>query len=381
MDAQTPFTFGRVPGVDDFVDRESERQTLARNFNALVNTVVISPRRWGKTSLVEYAAREVMTANKRTKVVLIDTFSARNEAEFYAALATGVLKATGSKFAELVDDVGKFLSHLRPKVTLSPDTHAEFTLDLDWDEARANPDDILDLAEHLAVSKKLKLVVCIDEFQAVAEYPESLSFQRKLRAHWQRHSHVAYCLYGSRRHMLLDIFTDADKPFYRFGDVFQLGKISNPIWADFVVKRFSETGKAIGHDDASLLAALVDNHPYYVQQLAQQTWFRTTKWADAQTVRDSLDGLRDQLGLQFVYLIGTLSDRQVRLLSAIILGETALSSRAVIEKFKLGTSASVNQMKDALEKREIIETIDGHVELLDPLFKYWLTTVLFVNGL
>jgi hypothetical protein len=380
MAAQAPFTFGRVPERDDFVDREREREVLARNFNALVNTVVISPRRWGKTSLVEYTAREVMAADKRIKVVLIDTFNARNEAEFFAALATGVLKATTSKFGELMDDVGKFLGHLRPKVTLSPDAHSEFTLDLDWDEAQKNPNEILDLAEQLATAKKLKLVVCIDEFQAVAQYPESLAFQRQLRAHWQRHSHVAYCLYGSRRHLLLDLVTDPDKPFYRFGDVFQLGKIPNPVWADFVVKRFADTGKVIGRDDASLLATLVDNHPYYVQQLAQQTWFRTSKRANEQTVRDALDGLRDQLGLQFVYLIGTLSDRQVRLLGAIILGETALSSRAVIDKFKLGTSAGVTQMKDALEKREVIETIDGHVELLDPLFKYWLTTVLFVNS-
>ena len=83
---------------------------------------------------------------------------------------------------------------------------SELSFGIGLEELKRNPDDILDLAEALAVSKNIRLIICIDEFQNVANFGNSLVFQKKLRAHWQRHSHVAYCLSGSKRHMLMDVF-------------------------------------------------------------------------------------------------------------------------------------------------------------------------------
>jgi len=374
-----PFTFGRVAEGDDFVDRDEERARLVQNFRGGVNTAIISPRRWGKSSLVARVAQEV-AGDKGLRVVAVDTYAARTEADFYAQLARAVLKATASRWDELADLARRLLARLRPKVVFSADPTQEFSLDLDWDEVRQDPGELLDLAETAAVEKGLRLVVAIDEFQAVAGFGDPAAFQRLLRSHWQRHQHVSYCLYGSKRHMLLDIFDNPDRPFYRFGDIIALGKIANSVWGTFVAERFAATGKRIGADDARYLAGRVDDHPYYVQQLAQQVWFRTDDVATRDLVDTALDDLRDQLGLLFTSLANSLTAKQVGLIRALLAGEPELTAAATLQRYKLGTSANVARMKESLAAREIIDVAGGRVELLDPVFGHWLRTRCFAPG-
>lgn len=372
MSQQVPFTFGRTADRENFADREAERARLVANFGALVNTTIISPRRWGKSSLVSMAAAEATQRSSGLKVCLIDVFGARNETEFYAQLAKGVMKATTSRWQEWAEAARQFLAHLRPKVSFSPDLTQEVTLDFDWDEVRQRPDDILDLAENIAQTKGIQLVVCIDEFQSIADFPDSVAFQRRLRSHWQLHHSVCYCLYGSKRHMLTDIFSNPSMPFYRFGDIMMLDKIDNDTWGRFVQSRFTDTGKSISLQDARYLASLVDNHSYYVQQLAQQVWFRATPEATTAMVDLALEALKDQLGLLFVALAESLSTKQLRLLEAVLAGEKELSAQATLRRYGLGTSANVTRMKEALEHREIIDVSGTRVEILDPIFKHWL---------
>ena len=85
---------------------------------------------------------------------------------------------------------------------------------------------------------------------------------------------VAYILYGSKKHMMLNIFGEYKSPFYKFGDIMFLPKISKADWQDYIVSRFRDTGKNIQSDIAGYIAQMVDNHPYYVQQLAQLSWLR-----------------------------------------------------------------------------------------------------------
>lgn len=374
MSDKVPFTFGRIAERPDFVDRVSERARLVANFAAGTNTTIISPRRWGKSSLVAAAARDAARTLPGVVVCQIDVFGVRSEAEFYEQLARGVLAATASRWQEWAEIASRFLGALHPKVSFTPEPMQEVTFELDWEGALDKPKDILDLAENVARDKGIRLVVCIDEFQGIADFPDSIGFQKQLRSHWQRHQHVCYCLYGSKRHMLTDIFSNPSMPFYRFGDIMMLEKIDNAVWGDFIAKRFSDTGKSIGLDAARYLADRVDNHPYYVQQLAQQVWFRAAPSADTTTVDAALASLRDQLSLLFVALSESLTTRQLRLLQAVVAGESELSSQATLKRYALGTSANVTRMKEALEKKEVIDASGSRVEILDPVFKYWLAT-------
>ena len=373
-----PFVYGKVAEVQEFTDREGECKHLAQNFFSLINTIVISPRRWGKSSLVKRVAEQTMSDYKDIRVCLLDVFKVRNESEFYVHFAQSVIKVTSNRWEEWVENAKVFLSRLLPKISFSPDNQAEISFGVEWSELMKNPDEIIELAETIAKAKKIKIVVCIDEFQNIANFDDSLAFQRKLRAHWQHHQNVAYCLYGSKRHMLLDISSNPEMPFYKFGDIMFLEKIDTKTWGKFIKKRFKDTGKNIAKKEAEYLARQVENHSYYVQQLAQQAWLRTTTTCSVAIIDNSLQSIKHQLSLLFVGLTETLTATQLYFLRAIIDGITVFGQEN-LAKYRLGTSANVIRIKDALLSKEIIDITAKHIEIQDPIFKLWLKEEYFKN--
>jgi replicative DNA helicase len=172
--------------------------------------------------------------------------------------------------------------------------------------------------------------------------------------------------------MLLDIFSNASMPFYRFGDIMFLQKISNQKWGEFIKKRFEDTGKKISIEHAEYLAKLVDNHSYYVQQLAQQAWLRTKTNCTKEIIDEALQGIKYQLSLLFVGQVETMTATQLNFLKAVIDGETAFTSQENLKKYRLGTSANLKKIKNALISREIIDTVTQKVDILDPIFELWL---------
>ncbi|MDR1358513.1 MAG: hypothetical protein LBJ48_04065 [Coriobacteriales bacterium] len=375
----TPFVFGRMAEGENFTDRKQERERLSQNFLSLTNTTIISPRRWGKSSLVKRALEDIVAKDRNIKTCSIDLFNVRNEAEFYEQLVAAIIKATSGKWEEWFAAAKEFVAHLRPQVSFGSDMREEISFDVQWDKAAKKPDELLDLAERVAREKDCQLIVCIDEFQSIGGFRDSLAFQRKLRSHWQNHQHVCYCLYGSKRHMMLEIFANPSLPFYRFGDIMLLGKISNADWGTFIAERFAKTDKSIAIRQAEYLADLVDNHPYYVQQLAQLTWLRTTVECNNMIIDAAMQGLTDQLGLLFFNNVESLTERQLRFLKAVLDGVEHLSSAETLSAYKLGTSANVVRIKKTLQEKEVIDITDGKVEILDPVFKHWLAREYFAQ--
>jgi len=333
-----PFVFGKIADGQDFTDRTIDTEKLKNNFHGLVNTIIISPRRWGKTSLVNHAL-EQMEDEKDYLVCKVDIFNCRTEAQFYQTYVNAILKASYSKM-----DEKRFYSY----------------------------DEILDLPQKIALEKGKKFIVCIDEFQNVSTYDDSLGFQRKLRSHWQTHNRVGYCMFGSKRHMLLDIFSNYEMPFYKFGDIMFLDKISEADWVRFLVARFEGTGKHISEDVARHLAQKVECHPYYVQQLAQLAWLRTLKECDASIVDEAFETLVGQLSLLFANIIDTLTAKQINFLLAVSNGEKNFSSRDVLTKYQLGTSANIKNLRKAMQDKDLIDVMPDAVTMQDPVFAYWL---------
>jgi hypothetical protein len=196
-----------------------------------------------------------------------------------------VFKATSSGWDYLVKNTRLFLKQLMPQISFSPDKQSNISFSIGWEQLQKSPDDILNLAENIAIKKDLNIIICIDEFQNIALFEHPDTFQRKLRAHWQTHQKTAYCLYGSKQHMLLDVFSNYAMPFYKFGDIMFLEKIPTADWVSFIQKRFTDTKKEISPAEAERIAVLADNHSYYVQQLAQQVWFRTGKRSTPEIVK------------------------------------------------------------------------------------------------
>ena len=187
---ETPFIFGKIATEKNFTDREMETANLVQNFTSLINTIIISPRRWGKSSLVNKAAKLAMEKDNNLRICHIDLFNVRNEEHFYSLLAQKVIAATSSKWEEAVENAKSFFSHLVPKISIGTDPTNEVAIDFDWDDVKRNPDEVLDLAEKIAKQKGLKIVVCVDEFQNIAEVADLDYFQKKLRSHWQQNQSV-----------------------------------------------------------------------------------------------------------------------------------------------------------------------------------------------
>jgi predicted AAA+ superfamily ATPase len=142
----TPFVFGKLAVDQYFTNREAEQEKLANNFSLLVNTILISPRRWGKSSLVKRAAQQVTDKNEDIHICFLDTFSVRSEEECYQLLATEILKASATKMELLLENAKKFLGKFLPKILFSLDSQQSISLTLDWKEVVRNPDDILNMA-------------------------------------------------------------------------------------------------------------------------------------------------------------------------------------------------------------------------------------------
>ncbi len=372
-----PFVFGKLAQGNTFTNREKELETLLNNFRYGINTILISPRRWGKSSLIAKASEEILKTEKDIIVIKIDLFNIRTEAAFYKELAEKIILGTSGKFAEISDNLKKFFKKIIPKISFSPGSDMEFSLSLDNEEVLKQPDEILDLAENIANNKKIQIRICIDEFQNIAYFGDPLAIQKKLRSHWQNHENVAYFLYGSKRHMMLDVFTSPSMPFYNFGSMMFLGKITRGIWTSFIVKQFKSTGKRISDDLALQIAVNADQHSYYVQQLAQICWLNTKKAATQTIVDDSFETLIRQLGLLFQTITDGLSTTQINLLHAVLDGEEKLSSKDTIKKYNLGTSANVTRIKGALTEKEIIDQLEGKIYVLDPIYKAWLERIYF----
>lgn len=369
---RTPFVFGRIATGENFTDREDETEMLVTHFRSLINTIIISPRRWGKSSLVEKAAKLAVENEPNLRICQIDLFNVRNEEEFYTNLASKVLNATASRLDDIVTNARSFFSGLIPKITLGTDPANEISIDFDWEAVKKSPDEILDLAEKIAAEKNLKIVICIDEFQNIAEFTNPDVFQKKLRTHWQRHQNVAYCLFGSKRHMMMEVFTDSSKPFYKFGNILFLGKIGTQKLVDFFKQRFNSTNKRITTQAATLIATLVDNHPYYAQQLAQLSWLRTSVECDEAIVLDAHSSLVGQLSLLFTNITDNLTIQQLAYLKALLAGEKAITSTATMKRYGISSATTVSRSKAALTKDDIIDIVGEKVTFLDPIFSYWL---------
>ena len=374
---EAPFVYGRIADDLNFTDRKNEVALLTQNFKNLINTVIISPRRWGKTSLVNKCDKLLSEENKNTLVCQVDIFNCRTEEQFYTAYANALMRVSTSAWEEFVAGVKKYLSRMAPIVSLSEGSQSyELSFGIGFKDNRLSYDEILDLPQQIAKDKGKKIIVCIDEFQNINEYEDSLAFQRKLRAHWQTHTSVCYCLYGSKRHMLLSIFNDYSMPFYKFGDILFLQKIERKDWVVFISQRFADTGKQISDELSGMIADRMKNHPYYTQQLSQQTWLRTSKDCSEAIVNEAFNSLIGQLSLLFTNIIDSLTSRQISFLIAVADGVVNFSSKYILKHNELGPSANIKNLTKATLEKDLIDILPGNtIEIQDPAFEYWLKNV------
>lgn len=369
---EVPFVFGvRVKG-DTFTDRTEETERLKANFRYGVNTILISPRRMGKTSLVDKVCSLVESDD--IKIARIDAFGCRSEHDFINAFATAVVRATSTKWEEWMENAKVFLSRFVPKISIGQDPLNDFSLSLEYNASNNTAEEVLKLPEMIALQKGYHIVVCIDEFQQIGDFADSLTFQKKLRGVWQLQDHVSYCLYGSKKHMMEQMFQNPSYPFYRFGDLFYLNKISEEDWVKFIYHRFEATGKHISEELAHKICNITDRYSSYVQQLAWFVWLKAETEATESDLQFGVNRLLDACEPLFIQQTEDLSAYQMNFLHALVNGvSTGFTQSAVLSTYHLGTAANITRLKKALIERDLI-TIPApkQLEMSDPILALWL---------
>jgi uncharacterized protein len=368
---RSPFIYGNTVSSESFTNREVESNKLYNNLVNGINTSIISPRRWGKSSLVEKVIIDINNKESNFKTVIIDLFSVSSEEEFIETFAREVIKASSSKFQDWINNSKEFFKNIIPQISIGLDPNTDFSLSFNWSEIKKHSNEILNLPELVAKKKNVKFIICLDEFQNLSNFTDYNSFEKKLRSVWQRQKNVTYCLYGSKRHMMSEIFNNPSKPFYRFGDIMILPKIQTEKWIDFIVSSFERTGKKIDQDFASLIPELMENHSWYVQQLPHYIWNNTDKIVGKKEIDFALNELIQANSPLYQKQIEIISRTQLNLLKAVMAEETQFTSTQVMSKYKLGTPNNVKKNKTKLVNDDIIQDTEGLFEFVDPAFKIW----------
>ncbi len=369
---KAPFQFGSLAEKENFIDRYEDRALLKQLLMSGIHVMLISPRRWGKSSLVKAVADELMAEHKDVRVCFIDAFSISTENEFYRAFASRVMSCAASRFKKGLEEMRKFLTGAVPQLVIRDKVTEFVTFDVRFQPQEKDKLEILELPEKIAAAKGLRIIVCIDEFQQLANIPQYPDMEGKMRSVWQQQHHVSYCLYGSKRHMMTEIFNDSSKPFYRFGQVIWLKKIEEHYWVEFIVNAFERTGKHITTELAKRICDVTKCHSWYVQQLSFFIWNATDDEATDEIFDRALQRLIDTNAPMFQNDIESLTASQKAMLQAVNDGIYQFSSESTKRLYTMGNANTIARNKRILQDKDIIEQQGKTFEFVDPIFQLWL---------
>ena len=364
------FVYGMSVGGDNFTDRIEETKRIKLDFENGINVILISPRRMGKTSLIKKVISEM--DSPEIKVVYMDIYDCRSEYDFYNRFAETMMKSTGNQLEQVMENIKRFLVRVSPKLSFSPEPNSEFSVSLGITPKDYSPEEILDLPERIAKEQGIRIVVCIDEFQQIGEFADSLTVQKRLRGVWQHHQHVSYCFFGSKKHLMENIFQSRRMPFYQFGEMLHLKCIPTEYWVPFICSRFEKYGKKISEEYAARICHTVKNYSSYVQQLAWNVMAETEIEVNEESFTEGFNALLEQNSSLFIQQTEGLTTYQLNCIRLLCNGiHSGFNTQSVVELYSLGSKSNVDRIKKCLIDRELITIEKEGVFLADCVFELW----------
>lgn len=364
------FVYGMSVGGDNFTDRIEETKRIKLDFENGINVILISPRRMGKTSLIKKVISEM--DSPEIKVVYMDIYDCRSEYDFCNRFAETMMKSTGNQLEQVMENIKRFLVRVSPKLSFSPEPNSEFSVSLGITPRDYSPEEILDLPERIAKEQGIRIVVCIDEFQQIGEFADSLTVQKRLRGVWQHHQHVSYCFFGSKKHLMENIFQSRRMPFYQFGEMLHLKCIPTEYWVPFICSRFEKYGKKISEEYAARICHTVKNYSSYVQQLAWNVMAETEIEVNEESFTEGFNALLEQNSSLFIQQTEGLTTYQLNFIRLLCNGiHSGFNTQSVVEQYSLGSKSNVDRIKKCLIDRELITIEKEGVFLADCVFELW----------
>jgi hypothetical protein len=270
---QNPFVYGEVVPTDAFVDRVVELDRLVSDLASAQKVFLISPRRYGKSSLVRQALAAMSRRGALTAEITVSSFSS------YAAFLEGyarALVAADARWDRARTWLRETIRTARAEVRLSPVSSAAGGLAVSFPHVRSDrevsrlAEEVFRLPGRLAEVRRRKVVVALDEFQAIGGFNGG-SVEHALRAAVQHQRDVGYVFAGSEP-SLMERMLGPRRPFYKAGPVIRLEKIPADEFAAFIDARFARSGQRPEPGLGAAIVELAGNLPYDVQRLAHETW-------------------------------------------------------------------------------------------------------------
>jgi hypothetical protein len=378
-----PFVYGEVVPAAAFVDRVDELDRLVRDLGSGQKVFLISPRRYGKSSLIRQALRANARSGAVTAEITVSSYSSylaflEGYTRVLLGLQTGLEKA-GSWLREAIGAA-------RPELRLEADSSGTMGMSVKFPAVRTDKDisrlaaEVFALPQHLHVLRGRKLVVAMDEFQAIRGFNGG-SVEHAVRAAVQHQRNVGYVFAGSEP-SLMERMLGPKRPFYKAGPVMRLEKIPEEMFATFIESRFAKTGIKADSGVGMAIVDLAGNMPYDVQRLAHESWDDVRASGKRRvSVEDLHHTLRRLLAehdmfFEAVWQRLTLSQRAT-LRAVVLAGGREILGADLRTRHRLGGASTVQASLQALQREDLIAREQDRYVVVDSLMREWIARKTF----
>jgi uncharacterized protein len=371
---ENPFVFGEIIDDANFVNRTDELNHLVRDLADGQKVFLLSPRRFGKSSLVALALLKLKKRHIHTVNLTVSSYS--SYAQFLEKFAEKVLRAAGP-WERVKDWVTRFGRQVKPDVSINMAT-GEISLSLGkgvgFDPAPIAPD-VFALPGELTKNAGFRMAICLDEFQQISQFNGG-SVENAIRNQVQEQREVGYVFAGSQPSLMEEMLS-AKRPFHKAGPQMFLDKIAAKDWKESIIRHFRKRGRTLDDPGLETLLTSADLIPYDVQRIAHELWdyaeLKDKRQLDVSDVKSVIESLVTSQSTYYELLWEQLSARQRAALQAIAYrGASEIYSQTVREEFRLGPASSVQKALQSLDSRDILDRYKGSYFFLDPLFPCWI---------
>jgi AAA+ ATPase superfamily predicted ATPase len=370
MTKTNPFKFGSIVSGDYFYNREEDLLRIKQTLSGGNNITLFAPRRYGKSSLVKKALGELEKEGYNT--VYVDFMSVYSQETFITNYSRAIAESQKSTLESTVKKIAQFISGIVPSVSFDSSGSPSFSLS--WIEDRDREQtltDVINLPQKLSYDSK-KWIIAFDEFQEVTKLNGD-NFEKLLRSCIQHHGNVSYLFFGSKTHLLKDMFNNKNRAFYNSASVMSIGKISETRSIEYLKARFSLSGIAINDEIATTILVTAGNVPYYIQFIAYEIWQSAVLDNRSEIVSgDVLGAVENILMLKSDYyweLINKQTPYRKKVFNAIAHTERELLSGQAAQKYNLGAASTTQKALESFVDDGLVERNNTQYEFSDPFFR------------
>ena len=365
-----PFITSGYISAEYFCDRIIETATLTRYITNGNNVALISPRRLGKTGLIEHCFHQKQI-KEAYHTFLIDIYATKNLQEFVFELGKGILNGLKPRGRKAWEVFLKSLSSLRTSISFDFSGNPSWNLEMGDIKT---PTITLDEIFHYLEQADKPCLISIDEFQVIAKYPES-DVEATLRTHIQHCTNAKFIYAGSQRHMMGEIFASPSRPFYQSTAIMELSPIDIDIYTEFIKKHFTENKKIITEETVQEVYQRFEGITWYIQFLANSLYAITAEGEECTVdkVNTAVDNILAQLNFTYSSLLFQLPPKQKEVLIAISKEGKAreITSSKFLKTYKLTASSVQGAIKGLLDKDFVTNEL-GVYSIYDKFFDIWL---------